>query len=76
MATAEYKVSRSKKTLKPMATFVRLTMTPEEHRDMLVALNLVCIRFSKPKSKGGQRYLDRLRTLYDNTFEPAEIEAE
>ncbi len=79
MATAEYRISRMKrkdntKSYKEFQ-YVRLTMTPNEHNDMLVAMALACKEVNRTsKNKGGMgslAYLQRLRKLYDDTFKPS-----
>lgn len=73
MALAQYYQTRSKKTHRPISLYVRLIMTPEEHRDMLVAIQLSCHLIVKPETDSERDYLSRLRTIYDQTFKPEEV---
>ncbi len=79
MATAEYRLSPLARDVRPGRKnpnfhYVRLTMTPNEHQDMMTAVADACAAHAKtPMRTAGERgYLVRLRTLYDDLFKPSE----
>ncbi len=69
MACAVTKKARGKRRC-----YVRTTMTPDEHRDLCVAVQIACCELSKATHAGPKALLARLQVVYDGLWNPGEPE--